>query len=63
MHKEMRYFWSTVFETGMFDFWEAVDEADVKRKIAKKYCGRAFDFGETTAASYLRFNRKEGKND
>ncbi|MCK9154739.1 MAG: hypothetical protein M0P12_01345 [Paludibacteraceae bacterium] len=58
----MKYFWSTVIGSGFFDFWEAINEDDVKKKIVKKYCGKVFDFGETTESSYRRFTKEE-RND
>lgn len=50
----MKYYWSCLFNSGEFFYWEAEDEKAFLKQAAKKYCGKAFDFGETCKKSYDR---------
>lgn len=53
----MKYYWTTLYNSGSFNFWEVRDEKELFKKTAKLYCGKPFDYGETTKTSYLRWNK------
>lgn len=51
----MRFFWSTIINSGSFQFWKSETEDGVKKQIVKKYCGKAFETGETSEDAYNRW--------
>ena len=50
----MKYYWSCAYNSGSYWFWKTEDEKQFLKLASKVYCGKAFDFGETTVGSYKR---------
>jgi len=50
----MKYYWSSIFNSGEFYYWTAEDEKTLLKLASKLYCGKIFDYGETVEKSYKR---------
>lgn len=51
----MKYYWSCLFNSGTFQFWAEENEDVAKKKMVKMYCGKPFDWGETSGATYSMY--------
>jgi hypothetical protein len=50
----MKYYWSSIFNSGEFYYWKAEDEKTFMKLASKLYCGKLFDYGETVEKEYKR---------
>lgn len=48
----MTYYWTTVYNSGEFTYWKVEDEKQLFKLAAKRYCGKAFDYGVTSEKNY-----------
>lgn len=48
----MKYYWTSVYNTGEFYYWKAEDEKALMKLASKLYCGKMFDYGETIERTY-----------
>jgi len=54
----MKFFWTCVYNSGEFHYWKAEDEKAMLKLASKLYCGKLFDYGETSERTY-NSGRKE----
>lgn len=55
----MKYYWTTVYNSGEFAFWKEEDENALLKEAKKKYGDAPFDYGETTGRAYSAWRRRD----
>ena len=48
----MKYYWTSIYNTGEFYYWKVEDEKALMKLASKLYCGKIFDYGETSERTY-----------